>query len=900
MPAVYHLPTEIIQQIYSFVQLNADFDNARRTCKSWMGAGLDRKLLTRMLKRGGWWEAAELDLRRWREIPKEQRDEESEEWVLSKRLATEVRLGPDGRRQPMAIESVVDFSELGGGFTGEMRSTPMSLTSTPNIVAGSAVNFTVSGCGKFVLVAEGCVVYVYRLLHHSRATGKSGRSKPTLNAFTSIVCPKRVLAVSMDTTSKRYAIAALLDGRMGLVCDVQGSVEGEEMEQDLAALSSRRMQDRTVDSKASGMRIVAGSSAQGDPAASFNLPLRQAELNPPSDSLQNERLVTEVSGPHSDTMFLPSSDPHYDFPTGEDAHHYDYHHRGHSRSSQHHHRHRSHNTYHSNGTTSTPTTLLLNPTRGIPLEAGPRSVYRNLCSTDDPPRSVAICPQRRCVAFGCASGIELHWVDALTGQDLNRWFPLAAPSDFLYFLPPRRGVDSGKKLRLISSAAGIPAAAEDRGRWGARGMQRLFASLAGWPFQSASASVPSVGLGEERLRDREPGLLRTVDCDHYRAVPLSDGYHMLFTDPVSGKLCLGSDAPLGGPTKLLRKVVFQFQAPIVEGLDAGRKVSPGAYAAGADLRWGVRVVAAYGESIVLFCVPGDVFERLRRVTEGAGVMADSDLARDWFLPTGGAGDDLADGDNDDDSGVHPPSSANSRSTWPIKICGTELGKMRGLVDFAVYTSHGGVRVWAFSSRGEEVVWDLKGAATPPEERIVQRTLVQEDGSVVCVADEAGDVLMEDPPSILLGELREDDDSGHVAPTRGKIGHVSFDGAGSARARKGDLPMSMLMDIDEVSNLLEMERRNLVDNDDDSHNRRPDSPIPDEDVEVELDSPPPEYQTAAAAADESGGYALDLRIPHLNSRWSDGSGEEWLVDYLNGAGDDVLEVMGFGMMDCEIL
>src|ERR1700712_4653623 len=89
----------------------------------------------------------------------------------------------------------------------------------------------------------------------------------------------------------------------------------------------------------------------------------------------------------------------------------------------------------------------------MPVENGPRSLYRNLCSEDDPPRSVAICPQRRCVAFGCSAGIELHWVDALTGQDLNRWFPLTAPSDFLFFLPPRKSVDSAKKLRLISSAA---------------------------------------------------------------------------------------------------------------------------------------------------------------------------------------------------------------------------------------------------------------------------------------------------------------------------------------------------------------------------------------------------------------------------------------------------------------
>lgn len=46
--------------------------------------------------------------------------------------------------------------------------------------------------------------------------------------------------------------------------------------------------------------------------------------------------------------------------------------------------------------------------QAIPVEDGPRSVYWSICHPDDPPRSVALCPQRNCVAFGCSSGIELH------------------------------------------------------------------------------------------------------------------------------------------------------------------------------------------------------------------------------------------------------------------------------------------------------------------------------------------------------------------------------------------------------------------------------------------------------------------------------------------------------------
>ena len=42
------------------------------------------------------------------------------------------------------------------------------------------------------------------------------------------------------------------------------------------------------------------------------------------------------------------------------------------------------------------------------VEKEAKSTYRNICSEEDLPRSVAICPQRRCVAFGCHGGIELH------------------------------------------------------------------------------------------------------------------------------------------------------------------------------------------------------------------------------------------------------------------------------------------------------------------------------------------------------------------------------------------------------------------------------------------------------------------------------------------------------------
>lgn len=39
-----------------------------------------------------------------------------------------------------------------------------------------------------------------------------------------------------------------------------------------------------------------------------------------------------------------------------------------------------------------------------------KTVYRNVCTEQDPPYSVAVSPNRQCVAFGSRGGVELYWV----------------------------------------------------------------------------------------------------------------------------------------------------------------------------------------------------------------------------------------------------------------------------------------------------------------------------------------------------------------------------------------------------------------------------------------------------------------------------------------------------------
>lgn len=348
-----------------------------------------------------------------------------------------------------------------------------------------------------------------------------------------------------------------------------------------------------------------------------------------------------------------------------------------------------------------------------PIEVIARAtgVYANLGTSSDAPRSVAICPQRKCVAFGCRSGIELHWKDHTTATSLNRWFPLAAPSDHLFFLPQRVGVDSTKKLRLISSADGPPKSHPSRResaptKWTFKStsarhgrlqsMTRLF--FGSMPFPSALTRRGSSTLSDDNERQ---GVLRTVDCDHYFAVPVSDGQHILFTDPATGLLCFGSDAPLGGPTKLMRKVCM-----VPPSSDSPEKASDLiCYRAGSDLSFGVRVVAAYDDGrVILYNIPVDCFERIRHIRstpdvwdELAGVVGESDLLMDVFMSH--TQDHRLSQDSEDGTALSRQSSNSStasRSFRSIQIDGSVIFQApTSIEDVQVDCTGGGVQVWVF-------------------------------------------------------------------------------------------------------------------------------------------------------------------------------------------------------------
>ncbi|KAK5129259.1 hypothetical protein LTR16_002299 [Cryomyces antarcticus] len=721
-PTAHRLPTEIIQQIYVYLA-PVDFNAARHTCRTWMLASLNTALLRQMCKRGGWWTAAERDLEN---LQARNEVEPNYEWLTSRRISRECALEPgwtgNGIREApfqsfqhphrpsaIALTAATDFADLSSGYAG--------LQGRHN----AGLIFTVSVCGGYVLVAEGGIVYVYAI------NGKD------IRPITSVVCPKRVLAVSMDASSKRFAIAALLDGRMGLVCDLTMSTTPKP------------------EKKNSQWETAAALDVASSPGA----PITALE---PGDMVRtnSERWYTEKVSlftsryPRNERTSISGHDKtSHDGDPAPDR-----------RSSNH------------AGTSSTvpyhktsnfiPSNDNEDKEESVSVSAGPRSLYRHLCSDDDPPRSVAICPSRRCVAFGCSAGIELHWVDALTGQDMNRWFPLTAPSDFLYFLPPRRGVDSAKKLRLVSSAAHTTERPAIRSRFYRRGT-------------GVSSLWGNLGLHSHGSNSGSPRGSSPNNHDHYRAVPLSDGYHILFTDPKSNLLCLGSDAPLGGPTKLLRKMMFVPLMPSdsadkasSEGADSNSAIVPALYAAAADVSQGVRVVAVYGESIVLYSVPPDVFAH-SMAEQGSKVEARTNPP-----PYNDATSD----DTTNESNLewlrwwpdHVDSCGHAKEAciWPLKVRGILVGAVSGLVDLAISCSPV-LTIWGFSLDGRASTWQVDTGHRP---LVVSHKVVAADGTIHSVnVDADSDVSRAD------------------AGTDDEERSVGFDGCASALFQRPDATSS---------------------------------------------------------------------------------------------------------------
>lgn len=297
----------------------------------------------------------------------------------------------------------------------------------------------------------------------------------------------------------------------------------------------------------------------------------------------------------------------------------------------------------------------------IPIQFIPHTLYRNLCSKTSPPLSVAVCPHRRFVAFGCSAGIELHWQDARTGQELSRWMELIGPAEYIHFLPLRTEDenDNAKKIRLASSRSG-PTYYHDP----------ILLDEA-WDYEH---------------------------CKFLRAVPLSDGKHILYTDPASGDLCIGTGlhSAFGHP-KPVKKFVLEGPGYPYE---AKEKWSH-CYRAGTELAWGARIVAAFGDQIWLFCVPPN-----------------------YLL-------------DDVDSDTVPDDSCVPMKDGMMIIEGINIGDAPGVVELAVDASQGDLVIHAFSSSAPAKVFQI---ARYPR-RDISRRIVTNTGRILGCEDERNENLL---------------------------------------------------------------------------------------------------------------------------------------------------------------
>lgn len=675
-----------------------------------MRASLDRTLLLSMLSRGGWLSSVETDIdsKRHTDTPRSAIILRSEEWLLSRCLSRQCALasrwtgnGLDAR-PAIVISSETDFAEFANGYSAARGH------------ESSGLIFSTSVCGRFLLVARDTLIYVYAL--------QSGRLVPA----TSVICPRRVLSMSMDVSCGRHAVAALLEGRMGMVCELRyGGQMGHESPVEVHVESHEYTFQRTT--------TVAYLTTEERHSGSFDSidvrsNIEDVTLRETNDHRRYEQnLINPTWNLHLSGRSTGLSTPSEDKVDG------------------------------------TP--------RNIPIESGTSTFYRHLCSEDDPPRSVSICPQRRCVAFGCSAGIELHWVDAMTSQSLSRWFPLTAPSDHLFFLAPRPGFDSAKKLRLISSAA------HPNDRPSIR--RRFFLSR-----PRISSFWGSFGF-EAGSRGNGPS------CDHYHAVPLSDGHHVLFIEPTSGKLALGCDGPLGGPTKLLRKVIF---------FPPEDKVVPRLYTAAADLTWGARVIVVYGDTIMLYSIPPDLLklsqlEQKAESAAGHNAPSISSQGRDknhwlnWL---------------EEPSTFTPTTRSETYYTnpiWPITIRGSEIGRLSGICEVSIQTRPD-IQIWAFTHSAQCKTWRLSNYVDPivcTKHHVCQDGLVHDE----CTIDDTGDVIMKEamprtPTSAHTLRVAGDADE-YLRAERSVI--VGFDGNASGVLKR--IPRALAVENDDWVDLVDV-------------------------------------------------------------------------------------------------
>ena len=259
---------------------------------------------------------------------------------------------------------------------------------------------------------------------------------------------------------------------------------------------------------------------------------------------------------------------------------------------------------------------------------------------------------------------------------------------------------------------------------------------------------------------------------------MSDGHHILFIDPLRiDRLVLGCDAPLGGATKLIRKVVF---------IPPEDKAVPRLYTAAADLSQGARIVVTYGDTIVLYSVPPDVIALSQREQKAETRVVD----------------------------IQPPVSIEGRSQnhwlnwwdeprdhntiWPLAIRGTTIGRLKGICELAAQTRPD-IIIWAFTHASHCKTWRLRNFVDPvirTQQYVCRDRIVHDLYSV----DDTGDVIMRDAPApdgIDLHVQGEHDER----PSAERSIMLGFDGNASGVLKR--IPKALAVENDDWVDLVDV-------------------------------------------------------------------------------------------------
>ena len=390
----------------------------------------------------------------------------------------------------------------------------------------------------------------------------------------------------------------------------------------------------------------------------------------------------------------------------------------------------------------------------------------------------------------------------------------------------------------------------------------------------------------------------------HKAKPCSDGWHIIFSDEESGNVCLGVDShdeEVHNGERFSKVAIF-LRADAIDS-------KPLCYAVAAELSWGPRVVVGYSDGgIFLYSVPADMFR--------AGRGSDQ---WDWLE----AWDAVATVDG----------GAGGYAVWPVVVKGIGIGHVDKLADVTIQGESGGVKIWAFSSRGKGYCWGLGDAREGGMRKLKvvnkESGLRFEDEDEV---DEDGDWRMRDAPpltrrvcsgfdghasprrersDVSMHDATEDDDEGY-----GSSEDVPFDLDTRIRTHKRNCN-TPLLDSDESMRYNSIDRQEAIVKSTNKSLHSP--PIHRSDISIKdaangyVASNTDSVQPAPAscpnkrrrplenAASTSSHFQdfypsfdfdqrmvdrlanpLALNVPSLKRKWSETQGEDWVPDYLGMA------------------